>query len=1150
MAQKGATLVAGTGFQYGDDQLIDYSERIYTEFARQLRIGSGDVAVGTALVGSKLAYLAATPDVQGMHVKALLTATLYGLPMFAIDMPGARLPAATGASIVTPPLETTGGLASKTVHIDTSATTTHTVTSLDPSASYLSGPDGVASNPGEPALPRFVKNVGVPGQVLRGIGFRGGTFSEGTITPLVGAPGTEFGGAQAPFTSTTFSPAQMWTTSYFGDLTGGSTSLVVTPAQHRVVTPGDPTAIRRAYSSVDLQLFYADAASTNAAQASAPVISDVVASLDGSLVAFSARVRGSDAAGANNVKTAWLTYTFGTSGCSCWTSINLSRDANDPSVWSGTLDLTGLGGQADDLRFVVQAANSAALVGQETNGGSYYAITGSSTPMVTPTSLSMTTTGSGGPYGSTLPVSASLVDTSDQPISGKSIVFRIGSSIAAATTNAGGVATVQLPLVVAPGSRQVTATFAGDATALASDSQASVTVTKIATSLTINPTPSPVLLGSPSGVSATLSADGQPLGSHPIFFVLNGTGPGTQGHGYAKSITPQADGVGSLGVLPSLPSGSYSLRVYFNGTFALDPWNASPQQVTLTDAIYAAAPAAAANLTISPAQTTLTLSPPATTVRSGADAGVTALLSDSGLHPVSGRVVTFAVTGPAGSFTVQQTTDGSGLAHLGIVPASPGSYKVTADFAGDGSYRPAPQATSQLAVVMGEVLGSVALGDSTFKHVDNGLNVLFGKGATPDVMTLKNTDPGTFHYLLELDNETGIPLGDGHGASATTIITIPGIPSAGVNLTLPASTGGLTDPAFVVQGNKSIRVHPGEDDDHDVDAQVSYAYLTDTPGALGDCTNPGVSWRAGQPADGSAVKCVMISSYALPNRHSVRIDLNLELRIKNTTGWLSSENPTLNFRAGFPVKAVTTLTLDATWGMLAGTYPGNQITAIVGVGQAVTALGGFVFDTNGSGIGDATVRVYNAAPSAANFCTTTGQVAEYTTTPDGFYFISQTGVNDSTTPATGPNRLPSGVRYYIAVCNPPGIDRRYWPGRLIDNKLSNKEFDGEDFYVSAPGLLSVAMQPSSGKAGKTIGTIKVSVEDTFGSVVTADNSDMITLTAPAGSGLSGTLTVKVTSGVATFSGVRFSQPGTWALAVSASPVNWGLGTVTAPIAIK
>ena len=76
-ARKGATLVAGTGFQYGDDELVEYSERIYAEFAHQLRVGQRTVAAGDALVQAKLAYLAATPEIKGMHEKALLTLRRY-----------------------------------------------------------------------------------------------------------------------------------------------------------------------------------------------------------------------------------------------------------------------------------------------------------------------------------------------------------------------------------------------------------------------------------------------------------------------------------------------------------------------------------------------------------------------------------------------------------------------------------------------------------------------------------------------------------------------------------------------------------------------------------------------------------------------------------------------------------------------------------------------------------------------------------------------------------------------------------------------------------------------------------------------------------------------------------------------------------------
>ena len=50
---SGATLIAGTGYQYGDTDFLAYSEKLYADFAHALRYGSGPVAVGNALVQAK-----------------------------------------------------------------------------------------------------------------------------------------------------------------------------------------------------------------------------------------------------------------------------------------------------------------------------------------------------------------------------------------------------------------------------------------------------------------------------------------------------------------------------------------------------------------------------------------------------------------------------------------------------------------------------------------------------------------------------------------------------------------------------------------------------------------------------------------------------------------------------------------------------------------------------------------------------------------------------------------------------------------------------------------------------------------------------------------------------------------------------------------
>ena len=100
-ARKGATLIAGTGYQYGDTEFLEYSERLYLQFARQLRSGSGAVSVGKALVAAKQRYLATTPALRGIHEKALLEATLFGLPMLAVNLPGSRIEPGNDSSVVT-----------------------------------------------------------------------------------------------------------------------------------------------------------------------------------------------------------------------------------------------------------------------------------------------------------------------------------------------------------------------------------------------------------------------------------------------------------------------------------------------------------------------------------------------------------------------------------------------------------------------------------------------------------------------------------------------------------------------------------------------------------------------------------------------------------------------------------------------------------------------------------------------------------------------------------------------------------------------------------------------------------------------------------------------------------------------------------------
>ena len=489
---------------------------------------------------------------------------------------------------------------------------------------------------------------------------------------------------------------------------------------------------------------------------------------------------------------------------------------------------------------------------------------------------------------------------------------------------------------------------------------------------------------------------------------------------------------------------------------------------------------------------------------------------------------------PAGVYTVQATYNPA--------PVSPNFSGSVASGSGIGT----------LTVTPGNFLSDVAAADPSFKHID-GFDVLFGKGSTTSILTLKNTNPGTFHYQLVLTNETGttihgkgtklppryvnnVAISDTNGASSSVILTVPSLPT-NVGTPIPGTAAALANPAFTLQGGQPVKVRPGDGDSGDMPG-ITIKWLGSIPSGLTDCgqvpdPTTGSAWQSSSLSDGSVVKCIKIDGFSIPRHGKAKIDVNYELRIKNTTGWSSTAQQA--FRAGFSFRSSTFVTFDSDFPIvtLRGfTYSANQAAGLVGAGQQVTAVGGFLFDTNGNGVQSAIVRLYTSQAAAqSSNCSSSGQVAQFTTLADGFYFIANTGVN---TLDTVGNNLASGIQYYEAICGLPFL-QQYWPARYIDHKLANKEFDEEDFYVAAPARIAFGGQPSSARVGRSLGTVTVMVLDGFGNIVTADNSDTITFTLSSGS-LGGTVSRTVTNGVASFTTLTVGATGTYT--ITATSGSW------------
>jgi CSLREA domain-containing protein len=613
-ARKKVTFIGGTGYQYGDTDFLKYSELIYTEFSQALLHGTGPVPVGKALVAAKQAYLEKTPTLRGIDEKSLLIATLFGLPMLRVDLPYGRSTPALPPSMV----DTTSGFAvdpgltlglrfadvtiTPTLNLQTKILNTNSTTQTV-TATYLSGDAGVVVYPAEPVLPLTLRNVKVDGQMLRGIGFRGGHYTDlEDILPLTGAATTEVRGVHIPFSTDSFYPVQSWQANYFDVLARGDAGaplLLVRPAQFRSSTPASPTGTLRRFDDLDFRLFYS--ANVNVyptsqatdplhrslgataplaptgnipALASPPTIVRVISTPYNGAIDYQVTVIGDLAAG---IQAVWVTYTavdgplFGQ-----WQSFDLTQNAADSTLWEGSLSVPY--DDVSNIRAMVQAVNGVGLVSLTTNVGAYLAP--GSDPGAPPPTYPISTTvallapPSSGPYGVEQPFTAELTSLG-APLPAQPLNFSLGAQVRQGVTDANGRATVHLALLGLPGDTEVRVTFPGTLTQAPASTSAPFTIEKQETSLDLTPSAASGQYSDPINLQAQLrDASGRRLLTKTVFFLADGgalrpSAPWMPHNApQAKAVITDYSGRARLDDLP-VTAGSYTLTAYFMGDIPL-----------------------------------------------------------------------------------------------------------------------------------------------------------------------------------------------------------------------------------------------------------------------------------------------------------------------------------------------------------------------------------------------------------------------------------------------------------------------------------------------------------------------------------------------------------------------------------------------------
>ena len=633
MANLGATFVGGTGYQYGDDEFVQYSERLYSNFTTALRYQE-TMSVGDALILAKKQYLVDTPVMSGIDQKALLEATIYGLPMKRVNMPGAVLtPSAGDAPLLesnlqaienlalpgqTPGMTTPGevlglryyDLASPDYNLPVQEEVFKNVEYpiSGPefiTTSYLVGPDGLSITAGAPVLPldRFeatvvddVNDGDNNDWVLRGVAWLGGEYVDVPgITPLVAAAATESSSVHANFTAFADYPQNLFTVNRFDALTndGGRTIIDFTPAQHKTVQETDPqTSRRREFKNLQYRLLYipndfindVDLGYNRPDLSARPDIYGVQATAvsgTSNQVKFSTHVDVDPSAG---VQMVWIVYTTNevpttADGKYKWLPFFLQQDVQDSTLWTGTLTLEN--GAPENVEFVALAASGTGLVTMSNNYGLNYIVDGDR-------SLTQLTAGSlptSGYVGDFVHLTAQLslapgqtpVSLADQPI-----VFRIGEDFHLGWTDANGFAEAFVPLINTPPTQpgdpgvQISIYYKGSTvlTPSTADTPGSFTVFSGLTQVSLSPAETTYSTLNPDvDMIATLKDNqGRPLAEMTVFFKITAeTAVNADSPLLTKPVITDQQGQARLGEINLSSFETYKVWALFYGTNTYAP---------------------------------------------------------------------------------------------------------------------------------------------------------------------------------------------------------------------------------------------------------------------------------------------------------------------------------------------------------------------------------------------------------------------------------------------------------------------------------------------------------------------------------------------------------------------------------------------------
>lgn len=363
--QRGANYIANTGYGWGSNAGLGWSERLMNNYVRALTQGSR-VSIGKAVMTAKQQFVSQSISFDAYDEKSLMESTLYGLPQYELVSGGVLSSDNPFPSVA---LTTTFGLAGGLTVADAELVLPRALGALPAQqtvdGSYFSLDGSAQFTVGEPAQPQFhTPLAGRSGGRERAHGavLVGGRYTDVALAdPVVAHPVNEYiprdQWAEPSLADDAWLPArplgvQRQSLADRGEAERRADTLVTQFGQYNAQTGRE-----RLYDQMQLSVFY-----SSSPDFAGPEISYVGEQVD--WVARQATVKVEAQDRLSGVFKGLVTYTYGDGR---WQSVDLVYDA--PSMkWFGQF------AARPGALYFVQMVDKAGNVTTATNKGRYYAL--------------------------------------------------------------------------------------------------------------------------------------------------------------------------------------------------------------------------------------------------------------------------------------------------------------------------------------------------------------------------------------------------------------------------------------------------------------------------------------------------------------------------------------------------------------------------------------------------------------------------------------------------------------------------------------------------------------------------------------------------------------------------------------------------------